>query len=415
MVTRPYPGTRIVDRELSWLSFNARVLQEAADPRVPLCERLTFLGIFSSNLDEFFRVRVASLRSLLRLKKKRVRRLSLDPQGLLEAIHDVVVAQHEWFGRLLHHELLPALAERGVVLLSEHTLAGSRRAEVAAFFQREVRPRIEVLHLVPGGPAPFLENDQVYLAVELFSESPVMLAREPLQIALVPVPSPPLDRFVELETMNGRTFVLFLDDVIRMNLEGLFPGRRVAGAWAVKLSRDAELYLEQEFAGDVVEAIKRSLEKRKTGAPARFLYDPDTPMGIVSRLEKTLDLEPQDLVEGGRYHNLQDLASFPRCGLADETWPEWPPLPHPVLSEAPSVWEAVDRKDQLLHFPYQSYDHVVRFLTEAAIDPAVESIRLTIYRVSRESAVLRALLEAAERGKDVRVFVEAKARFDEEA
>lgn len=413
-LTGPYPGTRIVDRELSWLSFNARVLQEAADPRVPLCERLTFLGIFSSNLDEFFRVRVASLRSLLRLKGKRVRRLSLDPAGLLAAIHDVVVAQQAWFGRILHHELLPALAERGVVLVSEHGLSGPRRAEVRELFERKVRPSIEVLRVVPGRPAPFLENDRVYLAVDLFSESPIMIAREPLQIALVPVPSPPLPRFVELQGVDGETLVMFLDDVIRMNLEGLFPDQRVAGAWAVKLSRDAELYLEQEFAGDVVEAIRRSLEKRKKGAPARFLYDPETPMGVVSRLEEILGLEPQDLVEGGRYHNLQDLASFPRCGLEDVAWPDWPALPHPVLSGTPSVREAVDRDDQLLHFPYQSYHHVVRFLTEAAIDPAVDSIRLTIYRVSRESAVLQALLEAAERGKDVRVFVEAKARFDEE-
>lgn len=404
-----------VDRELSWLDFNARVLQEAADPSVPLFERLRFLGIFSSNLDEFFRVRVASLRSLLSLKKKRVRRLSLDPAELLAAIHDVVAAQQEWFGRLLHYELLPALAERGIVLLSEAGLDDTQRSEVDGWFERKVRPRLKPVHLTPGGAAPFLENDRVYLVVELTDDAPIMVAREPPEIALVPVPSPPLPRFVQLEPVDGRTPVLFLDDVIRLHLSDLFPSHRVVGSWAVKLSRDAELHLESEFAGDVVEAIRKSLEKRKTAAPTRFLYDPETPVGVMSRLETELGLEPEDLVEGGRYHNLQDLGTFPRCGVEDEAYPEWPLLPHPELTGAATVREVVDRADQLLYFPYHSYDHVVRFLTEAAIDPDVDSIRLTVYRVSRESSVLRALLEAADRGKDVRVFVEAKARFDEEA
>jgi polyphosphate kinase len=209
--------------------------------------------------------------------------------------------------------------------------------------------------------------------------------------------------------------VLFLDDVIRLHLADLFPARRLVGAWAVKLSRDAELRLSNEFAGDVVKAIKRSLERRKTAAPTRFLYDPETPVGVMSRLKRELGLEPEDLVEGGRYHNLQDLSDFPRCGVAEGVYPEWPPVPHRELSGAAAVRDVVERADQLLCFPYHSYDHVVRFLTEAAIDPDVDSIRLTIYRVSRESTVLRALLEAADRGKDVRVFVEAKARFDEEA
>jgi polyphosphate kinase len=409
------PGTRIVDRELSWLSFNARVLQEAADPTVPLFERLTFLGIFSSNLDEFFRVRVASLRSLLRLRKKRVRRLSLDPAVLLSNIHELVEAQQEWFDRLLHDDLLPELARRGVVLISEREVRDEHRPRVEQYFQEEVWPRVQLVPIAPDRPALFLENDRVYLVVEHGSDAPALAAFESSEICLLPIPSPPLPRFFEIEAEDGRTLVLFLDDLIRMALPDLFPGRRVAGAWAVKLSRDAELYMEVGFAGDVVEAIRRSLEKRKTGAPARFLYDPETPVGVITRLENELDLEPEDLVEGGRYHNLQDLRDFPRGSIEGETYPDWPPLPHPELSGAPSVREVIDQGDQLLYFPYHSYDHVVRFLTEAAVDPAVESIRLTVYRVSSESGVLNALLDAAERGKDVRVFVEVKARFDEEA
>ena len=406
----------LVDRELSWLDFNARVLQEAADPAVPLFERLGFLGIFSSNLDEFFRVRVASLRSLLRLKKKKVKRLSLDPDELLSAIHDVVTAHHEWFARLLQQEVLPALADRGIVMVDDRDLTGVPRESVARYFETEVRPHLEILDLVPGRPPPLLDNDSAYLAVQLLPQRILtLLAPASSDIALVRVPSPPLERFVVLPAEGAPTRVMFLDDVIRLHLSDCFRDRIVIGAWAVSVSRDAGLYLEDEFAGDVVAAIKKSLSKRKTADLTRFIYDPAIPVGVMSRLRKVLDLEPEDLVRGGRYHSLEDLRDFPHCGVKGETYPPWPPVPHPALSGASLMREVVDRSDQLLYFPYHSYDDAVRFLTEAAADPHVESIRLTIYRVSRNSPVLKALLEAAEHGKDVRVFVEARARFDEES
>jgi polyphosphate kinase len=201
--------------------------------------------------------------------------------------------------------------------------------------------------------------------------------------------------------------------VIRQNLPLLFPGWQVGGAYAIKLSRDAELHIDDDFSGDLVEAIRRSLEKRDTGLPIRFLYDRHASYAMVSDLKDAFALEDEDLVLGGRYHNLNDLRDFPRFGLDDLSFEPWPPLPHPELEGAPSMLAAVAERDRLLHFPYQSYGEVVRFLDEAAADPEVEELSLTVYRVSRDSAVLNALLRAAERGKTVSVFFEVQARFDE--
>ncbi|MEQ9570094.1 MAG: polyphosphate kinase 1 [Longimicrobiales bacterium] len=401
----------IADRELSWLAFNGRVLQEAADPDVPLFERLNFLAIFSSNLDEFFRVRVASLRSLLRLKKKRVKRLSLDPRRLLREIHRVVHRQQEEFGHLFR-DLLPRLEDAGIRLRSESQLTSSEREALRARMAAEVLPALSPVPLVEGTDPPFLADRSIHLVVELWSRGRAVLP--PPEYALVAVHSPPLPRFWTLpaEAKGVRT-VVFLDDALRVALPDLFPDRDVGGAWAVKLSRDAELHLEDEFEGDVVAAIRKSLSKRETGVPARFLYDMRTPWAVVRLLHETLGLEDDDMVVGGRYHNLHDLRSFPRDGAEGHVYPPAPPLPHPDLEGVPSVLEAVEERDRLLHFPYHSYDHVVRFLTEAAEDPHVEEIWLTVYRVGRRSRVLAALLEARERGKMVHVFVEVKARFDE--
>jgi polyphosphate kinase len=207
---------------------------------------------------------------------------------------------------------------------------------------------------------------------------------------------------------------MFLDDVIRYNLPSVFPGWEVGGAFAVKLTRDAELHLEDEFSDDLVGSIRNALAKRETAIPSRFLYDMQASYALVSFLRDALRLEDEDLVVGGRYHNLHDLADFPRFGKDELSFDPWPPFRHPDLDEASSVFEAVREKDHLLHFPYHSYEHVVRFLVEAAEDPEVEEIWLTVYRVSADSRVLGALLDAAERGKKVRVFVEVMARFDEE-
>ena len=411
-----HPDARypLFNRELSWLSFNDRVLQEAADPAVPLFERLNFLAIFSSNLDEFFRVRVAYWRTLLRLKKKKVRKLSVNPARLLREILNVVQGQQERFGEVFRAQIVPEVEKYGIALIDESAVSPKQGEFLRSFFQESLEPRLRPVTL-SSTAAPFLEDRGLYLVVELWPEESISLTAEKPSYALVDVPTPPLDRFVELPAEGEQHVVMFLDDVIRYNLPALFPGYGVGGAYAVKLSRDAELYIEDEFSGDIVDAIRKSLKKRETGPPSRFLYDLQASYALVAYLKEVFGLQDEDLVIGGRYHNLDDLRNFPRFGLEGLSYPPWPPLPHGELQSAGPIFDAMAERDRLLYFPYHSYEYVVRFLSEAAADPTVEEIWLTVYRVSRESAVLGAVLEAAERGKKVRVFVEVQARFDEAA
>jgi polyphosphate kinase len=398
------------DRELSWLAFNGRVLQEAADPRVPLAERLGFLAIFSSNLDEFFRVRVAALRALLRLKKKHQKGLDLNPAKLLRTIHATVAEQQETFGDIFRGHLLPALERHGIALRDERELTDEQEAWLLDHFRREVRPHLHPVLL--GDTAPFLENGRLYLVAELWPHAHAGRSADHPTIALIEVPRR-LRRFVEVPDTASRV-VLFLDDVIRLGLRLLFPEYETGDAFAVKLTRDADLNVEDEFSGDLVAKIRKALGRRDQGPPSRFLYDPRMPYGLVTTLKEQLGLEDEDLVGGGRYHNFGDLWDFPRPDDPTLSYPTLPPLPHPELEDAPSLLDAVAERDRLLHLPYQRYDYVVRLLEEAAASSDVEEIWMSLYRVAKDSALARALITAAEAGKRVTAFVEVKARFDEE-
>ena len=388
---------------------------------MPLYERIAFLSIVSSNLDEFFRVRVAALRSLLRLRRKRIRHLPISPRALLDRIHQTVLDQQVRYGRVFREEIVPELRAHGVVLASDVAEHPEAHAELEAFFHESVRPELRIRRLgVPGSATPepvFLEDRGIHLVVSLGGPGD-LLAAPTRDHVLVSIPSPPLPRFRAVDEADGTRLVVFLDDLIRWKLPSLFPGDRVLGAWSVKLSRDAELGVEDEFDGDLVEAIRRSLRKRDQGLPSRFLHDQAMPAGLLSFLMERLELQPEDLVEGGRYHNLHDLRDLPRPRgpHAALHHPPWPPLPHPALG-APdgSILGTVAEADRLLHLPYQGFAPIVRFLEEAARDPATREIFLTVYRVADDSRVLRTLLDASARGVRVTVFCEVQARFDEAA
>jgi polyphosphate kinase len=414
------PEPPLYDRELSWVAFNGRVLQEAADPSVPLNERINFLAIFSSNLDEFFRVRVAALRALLRLRRKKRRKLDFDPAATLDEIHRRVTAQQERFGAVFREEVLPALARHGLHLREHRGLPPEQAAWLDGYFRDRVAALLRPVVLGDahvGDPlAPFLENGRLYLAVELWPRGVELRSGEPAT-ALVEIPAPPLGRFVEPPpegAPEGERTVLFLDDVVRHGLTALFPGHEVGPSWAVKLTRDADLQVDDEFSGDLVEKIRKGLERRPHGLPSRFLYDARMPHYLLLRLQQGLELEDEDLVAGGRYHNLSDLWTLPRPEDPVLSYPPFPPLPHPDLAGAPSLFEAVRVQDRLLHFPYHRYDPVLRLFEEAAADPAVEEVWVTLYRIARDSAIVQRLMAAAKAGKRVEVFVEVKARFDEE-
>ena len=403
---------RYVNRELSWLSFNARVLQEAESSSVPLLERIKFLAIFSSNLDEFFRVRVASLRSLLAIRRKKRKRKGVDPRDLLRQIHDVALAQQQRFGRVLREEIIPGLSEAGVDLVDERGVDEEQRAIIEAYFVERVAEHLQPVILRRQDPPPFLKDHTAYLVAELQPDN-AKGASAP-ELGIVEVPSPPLPRFLPMTGGGERLSIVFLDDVIRLNLHRVFPEHVVAEAYAIKISRDADLYLDDEFDTGLRKAIKKSLRKRETGAPIRFLYDTLSPHAMVMRLTAHFDLRGGDLIEGGRYHNLNDLARLPVGDLPELEDAPLEPLPHPTLKETGSTLDLIKAKDRLLHFPYQSYAYVVRLLQEAAADPDVDTIWISLYRVASESEILKALITAAESGKEVMAFVEVQARFDEE-
>ncbi len=402
-----------LDRETSWLRFGARVLQEAADPSVPLFERLFFCGIFSSNLDEYFRVRVASLRTLLRMGKGAKAKLGIDPNRLLHEIHRIVLDQQERYGGILGR-LFQELEAAGVRRVDDLSVDPAHHGFLRRTFEERVAPHIVPIAL-EGGERPFLKNNAIYLVVELWEAGGRELRTWTPRYVLIEVPARAVGRFVTLPPREGVHEVMFLDDLIRFNLDMVFRDHEVGRSYAVKLTRDAELYLDDEFEGDLVEAIRNSLKKRETGVPSRFLYDMRMPYVLIHRLQHGLGLAEEDLVLGARYHNLSDYMGFPRFERDDLSYPPWPPLPHPVLDRAPSVMAAVRERDQVVHTPYHTFEHFVRLLEEAAADPAVEELWLTVYRVAKDSAVLNALIRAAESGKRVTVFMEVQARFDEES
>ena len=405
---------RYVNRELSWLSFNERVLQEAESSSVPLLERINFLAIFSSNLDEFFRVRVASLRSLLRLRRKKRRKKGLDPTELLRGIQAVTVAQQERFGQIFRDDILPGLQDAGIHLIGEEGADAEHRAIMEAYFVEHVAEHLEPMILGLEDTPPFLKDHTSYLVAELQPGPGIGMGTAGPELGIVEVPSPPLPRFLSTPGPGKTRNIVFLDDVIRLNLHLVFPERSVAGAYAIKLSRDADLYLDDEFDTGLRQAIKKSLGKRATGAPIRFLYDMRSPQAMLTRLSSCFELGEGDLIEGGRYHNLNDLAGLPVGDLPELEYGPLDPLPHPTLEGGPSSLDLIRAKDRLLHFPYQSYSYVVRLLKEAAADPDVDAIWISLYRVSRDSEVVKALIEAAENEKEVMAFVEVQARFDEE-
>ena len=326
----------------------------------------------------------------------------------------MALAQQERFGSTFREEILPGLSEAGIDLVDELAVDDERRTFLEDYFSEHVEPLLEPTYLDDDGEPTFLKDHTVYLVVELQPVRGIALGSAGPTLGLVEVPSPPLPRFVAMPGPGERRSIVFLDDVIRLNLARVFPDQVVAGAYAVKVSRDADLYLDDEFDQGLKQAIKKSLKKRDTGLPTRFLYDMRSPHVMVNRLKDCLGLQDEDLILGGRYHNLHDLFGLPVGDAPEHEDVPLEPLTHPTLERSPNLFQAVSDKDRLLHFPYQSYDYVVGLLEDAAADPDVDAIWISLYRVARDSAVVRALIEAARNGKQVSAFVEVQARFDEE-
>lgn len=403
----PTAPDRFFDRDLSWLSFNDRVLQEAKDPRVPLLERIKFLAIYSSNLDEFYRVRVASLRSLSGLTKAERTAMEVPTAKLIARLNRKALKQQQEFGALYRGTLLPALEQEGIRILAPERLTTEQKHFVRTYFRKQVAPLIDTAAVRPGN-APFIEDRKLYFVCTLRPKG----RTKPRHI-LVNIPSDELGRFLRLPSAKGATDLIFLDDAMRICLGRMFSGHKVIASHAIKLSRDAELYLDEEFAGNVQDKVRKSLRKRRTGVPSRFLHDHTMPKGTLRELRALLGLAKEDLVSGGRYHNFSDLMKLPITGHADLRDKPLKAITHPAMAARGGTFKAIGKGDVLMHFPYHDFGGLVEWLRQAARDPLVNRIAITLYRVAEGSAVCAALMDALERGKAVTVFVEVKARFDE--
>lgn len=404
----PLKKDLMIDRDLSWLSFNRRILQEAGDVSVPLYERIKFLAIYSANLDEFFRVRVAAIRSLAGLGKKRIKKeLDFDPKLLLKDILEEVNHQLDLFGKTFRNDILKDLNEHGIRLYHKDRILKSHKREITAYFKSHVLASMQPVFFNEK-PNLFLENNGLYMVIELQDPE----APDKLQYAHLKVPEG-LPRFRQLASIRGKDYIIFIDDIIRENLAFVFSDLRVLNCYSIKLNRDQDVALEKKISEHIVERVKKQLEKRKVGAPTRFLYDPSMPDHILHLLSDKLGLKAKELVPGGRYHNMNDLMKLPNPKGALLKAPKLQPVALKILDQYDCLFDAMDEQDRMLHFPYQSYDYILRLFNEAAIDPRVTSIRATLYRIAADSVVGQALVSAAKNGKKVEVFVELKARFDE--
>jgi len=402
-----------VNRELSWLEFNRRVLEEAQDPSVPLLERLKFLAIFSSNLDEFFMVRMAALKRRLQAGDETAGPDGLTPAQTVRAVakrvHELVDEQHRCF----RMELQPLLAAEDIVLVGPKE-AGEEQADfLARYFRRTLLPVLTPLSVDPGQPFPYLGNRSLCLIASLKSSLPSALPVSSLSV--LHIPSQVLPRFVALPDRAGRHAFMLLDDVIRLHLPSLYKGYAILSAHAIRITRDARLTM-RERPEDMLASMEASLRERGLGRAVRLQHDADMPVDILRTLRDELELGREDLYEGEGSTASSDLLQL-HAAVDAPRLKDRPSPPHrvPAFENTPDVWSAIRAGDILVHHPYHDFDAVTRFVHEAAVDPKVLAIKMTLYRVSPASPIAHALRTAVENGKEVAVLVELQARFDEEA
>ncbi|MBS1753398.1 MAG: polyphosphate kinase 1 [Ferruginibacter sp.] len=404
---------KIIFRDISWLSFNNRVLQEAADETVPLLERIRFLGIFSNNLDEFFRVRVATLKRMLEFGKKIRMHLELQPGAILDEIHKTVAEQHKEFDRIWN-EILRELKKERIFLVTDKQLSKQQQVFVLDYFNEEVRSDIIPLMIESIQSFPVLNDKSIYLACSLSKKDKSI----PQKFALISVPARRLSRFIILPSKNSTDkYIILLEDVIRFCLPHIFSffGYDTFSSHIIKVTRDAEIDIDNDISTSLIQKIKKGLKSRKSGKPVRFTFDKEIDPVLLTYLVRRMGLQQKDnIIPGGRIHNFKDFIGFPESVFVKKNLRKKPFL-HPALKNAASVTKVVLKKDVLLNFPYHSFNSVIDMLREAAIDPEVISIKLTCYRLANRSKIINALVNAVRNGKMVTVMLELRARFDEEA
>ncbi|RYJ44932.1 polyphosphate kinase 1 [Flavobacterium beibuense] len=423
MIHHHTPVNRYIDREKSWLAFNARVLQEAADEKVPLLDRLRFLGIFSNNLDEFFRVRYAAVRRLSLAGQTGEKILGgISAQQLLKDITEIVIEQQSESLRILS-VIEQELQQENIYIINETEVSKEQQNFIKDFFIQKVSPELVTIILNDLDEFPLLKDAAGYLAVKLVippkekkitEGEPVNLEPE-VRYAVVEMPKT-INRFVVLPSNNEKQYIILLDDVIRYNLYSIFNifNYESISAHMIKITRDAQLEIDSDQSKSLMEKISKGVKERRIGEPVRFVYDQSIEKDTLNFFLTRMGIDATDsIIPGGRYHNRRDYMSFPNLGRYDLLYKQNTPLPIPGLSLEGSILQKIKQKDYLLNAPYQSYSYVIKFLREAALDPKVVSIKITLYRLAKNSQIVSSLINAAKNGKKVTVQIELQARFDE--
>ena len=404
---------KTITRDISWLAFNARVLQEAADPTVPLKERIKFLGIFSNNLDEFFRIRVATLRRMIELGKKARMHLEQEPQKILDQIQIMVMQQQGEFDKIWKN-IFAELKRQKIFLVTEKQLNREQQKFVRNFFEEELSSNVIPLMIESIPEFPFIREKSIFLAVVLSrAKSP-----SKRKYALIEVPSRFFSRFVLLPSPRpNEHHIILLEDVIRFCLPQIFSflGYDRYSAHVIKVTRDAEFDLDTDMSTSYIQKIEKGLKSRKKGKPVRFLYDKEIDPGLLEFLVRKLQLTRKDaIIPGGRIHNFRHFMDFPES-VFPQNATRRKPITHPALVKANRVTDVILKKDLMLHFPYHSFKAMIDLLREAAMDEKVTEIKITAYRLAPKSKIINALINAVRNGKKVTVMLELRARFDEEA
>lgn len=398
--------SRFFDRDISWLGFNYRVLKEAADETVPLMERLKFLSIYSANLDEFYRVRMPALQSLKNLESDNA---GLHYATVIASINNIIIGQMKALGAIITNSLLPKLKEQKIHLIYNESIPHFLLKHCTAYFYNQVAGFLQPVFLREKTHSLVIENNKLQLLVVLANN------KGEDELAILNIPADFLPRFYFMDDDNtGTRFIIFLDDIIKANLDKIFTGYSIRASYSFKITRDAALDLYDEFDEDIAASIERQLKKRDKGIATRFLYQPGIPLHVLYSVIDKLNLTNASIVAGGNYHSLKNLSALPLGNQPHFFYEDWPPVNKEDQAIAVSVFNTLAAKDIIVHTPYQSYYPVLRFFNEAAIDSSVEEIYITIYRVAQNSIIVNSLISAAKNGKKVTVFVELKARFDEE-
>jgi polyphosphate kinase len=393
--------TSFFNRDLSWLKFNERILMEAERNTVPLLERIKFLSIFSSNLDEFYRVRMPVLLALEKLSNKEDNDIQID-DNLLNTANQLISDQQQRYGVVLKSDIIPQLKKNKINLIYGQPFPEEIQKSVTRYFLSQVMAFLQPVYINENTNF-FPSNNELYFLITLKKEADA-------EVIILNIPSNQLPRFYKVET-GDETFIVFLDDIVRFHLDRIFSEGEVTGCYSFKITRDAEIDLKDEYSGSLSEQLEKQLLKRDSGLATRFLHQPGIPANVFELLKKLFNLKKANRIEGGQYHNLKDFMGFPVNSpkLSNQNWPK---LCNTDLIDG-SLTEAIYKNDIIVHTPYQSYDSVLRFFNEAAIDADVSEIYVTLYRVASDSKIVNALISAAKNGKKVTVLVELKARFDE--